>query len=169
MAEWALSGDWGTARRLPFAHRWSLRVDVADLPAIAEAWGPMPARILTSKAEQDRAALMLGPDEWLLIAQTADAVNTLAKAGPALSLVDVSQRSRCIETLGPGAADLLNAGVPLDLADAAFPPGMATRTILAKAEIILWRPGPDRLWHIDYWRSFGDYVERFLAQAAAGL
>jgi sarcosine oxidase, subunit gamma len=61
--------------------------------------------------------------------------------------------------------NVLNSGCPLDLDESAFPVGMATRTILAKAEVILWRRGPTAF-HVECWRSFGPYVHYFLGEAA---
>ena len=43
---------------------------------------------------------------------------------------------------GALAADILSTGVMLDLDPAAFPVGMATRTLFVKAEIVLWRTRP---------------------------
>jgi ABC-type branched-subunit amino acid transport system ATPase component len=51
--------------------------------------------------------------------------------GPA-SLVDVSDRYRGLVLHGAGAAEALNEGCPLDLADAAFPPSSCTRTLFGK-------------------------------------
>jgi sarcosine oxidase, subunit gamma len=116
------------------------------------------------------AALWLGPDEYLLVAPDAEE-RTLARAlSEALdavphSLVDVSHRQTGLEIAGPHAADILNSGCPLDLDLAAFPVGMCTRTVLAKAEIVLWRTASD-VFRIEVWRSFTDYVVRFLNEAA---
>jgi len=46
--------------------------------------------------------------------------------------------------------------------------GMCTRTVLGKADIVLWRTGPDSF-HVEVWRSFADYVARFLTEAAREL
>jgi sarcosine oxidase subunit gamma len=120
-----------------------------------------------------RAALWLGPDEYLLLAPDAEA-RALALAleqaldGAPHSLVDVSHRQTGLEVSGPQAADILNSGCPLDLDLAAFPVGMCTRTALAKAEIVLWRTAPD-VFRIEVWRSFTDYVARFLDEAVRGV
>ena len=50
-------------------------------------------------------------------------------------------------------------------ADAAFPVGAGTRTLLAKAEILLVRTAPDR-YRVECWRSFATYVHGFLQEAA---
>ena len=81
------------------------------------------------------------------------------------SLVDVSQRQIGLELSGANAALALNAGCPLDLGLGAFPVGAATRTMLSKAEIVLWRR-ETALFHVEVWRSFADYAVSFLAEAA---
>jgi sarcosine oxidase subunit gamma len=53
----------------------------------------------------------------------------------------------------------------LDLHPAAFPIGMATRTLFIKAEIVLWRREAD-LYHIEVWRSFAGYLSGLLNEAA---
>src|SRR5205807_404202 len=105
---------------------------------------PVPEIPCRAGGGGERAALWLGPDEWLLIAPAR-----LASALPAMlnraldelphSLVDVSHRQTALAVSGPEAATLLAAGCPLDLDTSAFPVGMCTRTMLAKAEIVLWR------------------------------
>jgi len=114
------------------------------------------------------AALWLGPDEQLLLGP--ERYDIAAALEPALrplphSLVDVSHRQTALQASGPHAVVLLNAGCPLDLDPGAFPVGMCTRTVLAKAEIVLWRTGQDEF-HIEVWRSFADYVSSFLAEVA---
>jgi sarcosine oxidase subunit gamma len=114
------------------------------------------------------AALWLGPDEQLLLG--GEGSNIAAALGPALgdlphSLVDVSHRQTALEVSGPEATTLLSTGCPLDLDLASFPVGMCTRTVLAKAEIVLWRTS-EHVFHIEVWRSFAAYVSAFLAEAA---
>ncbi len=112
-----------------------------------------------------RAALHLGPDEWLVIAPEGEAEPLLAgAAGRFASAVDVSHRSAGIEISGPHAVDALAAFVALDLAEPAFPVGMATRTLLGKAEIILWRTAAD-VFRIEVGRSFAPYVWHCLEEA----
>jgi sarcosine oxidase subunit gamma len=119
----------------------------------------------------NHAALCLGPDEHLLLGPGALEIAGVLE--PPLrdlphSLVDVSHRQTALEISGPHAAAVLNAGCPLDLAPAAFPVGMCTRTVLAKAEIVLWRTGND-IFHIEVWRSFAPYISRLLDEAARGV
>ena len=124
---------------------------------------------MRAAAEGARAALWLGPDEWLLIAEDDEpglgAAVEAALAGVPHALVDVSHRQCAIELAGPGAARLLNAGVPLDLDLEAFPVGMVARTLLLKAEITLWRREAERF-RLEVARSFAPYVAAVLSASA---
>jgi sarcosine oxidase subunit gamma len=147
----------------PFASRWILRGGPEVSLTVGGVFGaPPPLEPLRAAVEGARAALWLGPDEWLLIA--ADALEA-ALAGFPHSLVDVSHRQCAIELSGPGAARLLNAGVPLDLDLEAFPVGMVARTVLLKAEVTLWRREAERF-RLEVARSFAPYVAAILTASA---
>ncbi len=159
------------ARALPFATRLLLRGGPEVCEPVGAVFGVAPPTgPLASASEGQRAALWLGPDEWLLIAEDgpADLATKLqaALAGVFHALVDVSHRQVAIEVGGPGAARLLAAGVPLDLDLSAFPVGMVTRTLLLKAEITLWRREAEQF-RLEVVRSFAPYVAAVLTQAAA--
>jgi sarcosine oxidase subunit gamma len=81
------------------------------------------------------------------------------------SLVEVSDRQIGLVVAGPEAEAVLSVGCPLDLDQTAFPVGMCTRTVLSKAEIVLWRTAPDTF-HLEVWRSFGAYLRAFLTASA---
>lgn len=117
---------------------------------------PLPAPL-----EATDQVLWLGPEEWLLLAEPG----TLAGPG---SLVDVSDRYRALALHGAQAPTLLNEGCPLDLADAAFPPGRCTRTLFGKAEIILWRVHANE-WRVLVARSFAPYLFALLHESRADL
>ena len=120
-------------------------VEIPTAPCRAEAVGA-------------RAAVWLGPDEWLLLAPEGEEEAIGAAIGDlAGALVEVSQRQTALILEGAGAALALSGGVPLDLSAGAFPVGMATRTLFEKAEILLWRTRPERF-HIEVLRSFAPYV-----------
>ena len=132
----------------------------------------MPETACRANTTENRAALWLGPDEHLLLAPATDAqalfaVLETALAGVAHSLVDVSQRQYAVQLKGPDASVLLNSGCPLDLDPAEFPPGMCTRTLLAKAEVVLWRRGAEE-YHLEVGRSFSGYVLEWLREAGLG-
>jgi sarcosine oxidase subunit gamma len=159
---------------LPPATRLVLRGAEAARAAAGPAFGPgLPAIACRAASQDERTALWLGPDEWLLIAPQADgeavaAALAAALGGLAHSLVDVSHRQGALTVSGPRATTLLVAGCPLDLDTHAFPPGMCTRTMLAKAEVVLWRIDAERF-RVEVWRSFLGYVSAFLAEAARGI
>lgn len=151
--------------------RFVFRGREAAIGPAGEAFGTaLPLRRGAYSIAGDRIAIWLGPDEWLLLVPGAadpapiTAAIEAATAGVPHSLVDVSHRQLCIEVSGPEAAKVLNAGCPLDLSVTAFPVGTATRTVLAKAEIVLARTGPD-VFHIEVWRSFSAYVWNYLDEA----
>lgn len=159
---------------LPAAARWILRGGPTVRLAAEGGLGVAPpAAACRAAVKGDVAALWLGPDEWLLIAaehtaQEKAAALRAALAGLPHSLVDVSHRQVALELKGPDAPLLLAAGCPLDLEASAFPVGMCTRTMLAKAEIVLWRTGADAF-RIEVWRSFAAYVAAFLGEASRGI
>ena len=158
------------ATPLPFATRLNLRGGADVAGPVAQVFGlAPPTKPLGSAASGERAALWLGPDEWLLLAEESAGglIGDLEKAlgGVFHSLVDISHRQVGIAVQGPGAARLLAAACPLDLDLGAFPVGMSTRTLLAKAEVGLWRR-EENAFRIEVWRSFAPYVARILDEAA---
>jgi len=154
----------------PLAARWMLRGGPEVSLTVGGVFGaPPPLEPLRAAVEGARAALWLGPDEWLLIAEDGapelGGALEAALAGFPHALVDVSHRQCAIELSRPGAARLLNAGVPLDLDPEAFPVGMVARTLLLKAEITLWRREAERF-RLEVARSFAPYVAAVLTASA---
>ena len=84
------------------------------------------------------------------------------------ALVDVSHRQFALEVSGPYAEIILRGACPLDLHISQFPVGMCTRTVLAKADITLWRTREDAF-HMEVWRSFAGYVGGLLTENAREL
>ena len=132
-------------RLLPPRARFSLRLDPALLATAGQVAGlTLDMAINRRTASGGRAAMRLGPDEWLLCGPEEEAARIAGMsrqplAGLHHSLVDVSHRHVAFAVSGRRAADALNSGCPLDLSPAAFPTGHATRTLLGKAEVILAR------------------------------
>jgi sarcosine oxidase, subunit gamma len=161
-------------RYLPRCTRQVLRGRPAAIMAAGATYGmAMPAEACRAAACGERAALWLGPDEWLLLLPEDEADDVLAALGKALagqphSLVDIGHRNRAIEIAGPAAAVVLNAACPLDLDLQAFPVGMCTRTLLGKAEIVLWRAAEERF-RAEISRSLSDYTWQLLHEARRGL
>jgi sarcosine oxidase subunit gamma len=157
-------------RQLPPATRFILQGGPAARAAAGEAFGlSLPETACRANTRDGRAALWLGPDEHLLLGLQGDREALAAglessMAGLAHSLVEVSQRQVAVGVSGPRASTILNTGCPLDLDQAEFPPGMCTRTLLGKAEIVLWRTGAEAF-HLEVWRSYSSYVLAWLREA----
>lgn len=161
-----------SARLAPPMARFVLRADASGADRASRAFGlAIPSRPLSSSADGARAALWLGPDEWLLLvpaealAEAADALHG-ALAGAPHSLVDVSHRQAALLLTGRLAARVLSSGCPLDLGPGAFPPGTVARTLFHKAEIVLWRQADG--FHLEVWRSFTPYIAGHLDAALQG-
>jgi sarcosine oxidase, subunit gamma len=154
--------------------RFVLRCRSDSIAAAGQAFGvALPTEACRAAVSASRAALWLGPDEWLLLAAPDDVAAimhqfSVALAGAPHSLVDVSQRSAAIAVSGAQAATLISHGCALDLAHAAFPVGTCTRTLFEKAEIVLWRTD-EHTYHVEIERSFAPYVWRMLSQAREDL
>jgi len=158
-------------RQLPPASRLMLRGGPQVLAAAASALGlahsESPCRAVH---DGDRAVLWLGPDERLLIGP-ADAGREMegllqrALQETPHSLVETSHAQAAFELSGARAAITLNTGCPLDLDPSAFPVDMCTRTVFAKAQIVLWRRGPETF-RVETGRSFAPYVTNILALAS---
>ena len=150
--------------------KFALRCRADAVAAAGQAFGvALPREACRAAVAQDRAALWLGPDEWLLFAAEPDAeaiAGQLAAAlgGTSHSLVDVGHRSCGFTVRGVQAATLINHGCPLDLSPASFAVGMCTRTLFEKAEIILWRTD-DQTYHVEIERSYAPYVWNMLIEA----
>jgi sarcosine oxidase subunit gamma len=166
------AADW--LKRLPPAARWVLHGDARARALAAPVWGvgfsDTACRALRAG---ERATLWLGPDEYLLLdvaAQEERALATAAGIEAALAdtphaLVDVSHRQFALEVSGPHAEVILQGACPLDLHLSRFPVGMCTRTVLAKADVTLWRNREDAF-HLEVWRSFAGYVGGLLQEIA---
>jgi sarcosine oxidase subunit gamma len=148
--------------------RFVFRGRPAAIAAAEKAFGvALPDKACTAAVAGERSALWLGPDEWLLLAPAGQRDSIDASFGDTLgelphSLVDVGERQIAFILSGPQATVLLNAACPLDFDT--IPVGFCSRTILGKAEIVLWRTGVD-VFHIEVWRSFASYVSLLLTEA----
>jgi sarcosine oxidase subunit gamma len=170
--------EWISA--LPPAMRFILHGDVGARSAAASVWGVAFAEQSCRAILQGaRATLWLGPDEYLLLGsidgrqvathefQAAEAAGALELALGRIphALVDISHRQFALQVSGPHAATILSGACPLDLDLSEFPVGMCTRTVFAKADIVLWRTQEDAF-HVEVWRSFAGYVTGLLREIA---
>jgi sarcosine oxidase subunit gamma len=170
------SSDW--LKLLPPGSRWVLHGGPAVRALAAPVWGAaFSEEACRAVLSGSRATLWMGPDEYLLLDLARDGsaeseshaalAQNLERAldGSPHALVDVSHRQFAVEISGPHAAAILSGACPLDLDARTFPVGMCTRTVLAKADIVLWRTGP-ATFHLEAWRSFAAYVSGLLGEIA---
>ena len=159
----------GTSLSPVDAHeRISLRADANAAKALGKTIGlALPTKAATSVTKSGISALWIGPDEWLIIGEMQSNLDARLNGvkGHLYSAVPVDHRNTAISVSGPNAVHTLNSGSPRDLSLDAFPVGACSRTILGKSEIILWRTGKQEF-HVECWRSFSDYVWKFLVDAA---
>ena len=123
--------------------------------------GPQPGFPVvanTTAASTERLVFWLGPDEWLVLGATEDDFPDAAAA------VDVSANRVAFELSGPDAAEVLAQGCSLDLD--AMAPGGCAQTLLASAQVILYRVEPDTF-GILVRPSFADYLHAWLRDATA--
>ena len=170
----ALPDDPGfSLREAAPVERFVFRGDENARAACSRAFGvELPSMLGPAAEAGDRAAIWLGPDEWLLMAGDADpdvfplGIASALKGSPH-SLVEVTHRQVGLVVGGAAASRALSAGCPLDLRERAFPIGFATRTLFDKVEIVLWRRAADAF-HVEVWRSFAVYLVAALTEGARG-
>jgi sarcosine oxidase subunit gamma len=180
---WVPATSW--LRALPPLRRWALHGERRARDLAAPVWGaPFSESACRAKLQGSRATLWLGPDEYLLLELGADELGGAPVAsasapgapiegiegalehaleGTRHALVDLSHRQMALEVSGARAETILSGACPLDLELCAFPVGMCTRTVLAKADIVLWRPSQMRF-HVEIWRSFVPYATTLLGE-----
>jgi sarcosine oxidase, subunit gamma len=155
---------------VPFLAQVDLRLDAAH---VRRAPYPLPIEPNTAWEEGGRAALWLGPDEWLVLSPPMAGPEIVAELEQALaglhrSIVDVSANRVALELSGPARFDLLSTGCPIDLHHRAWSPGMCAQTLFGRAQVILHERADTT--GILVRPSFADYViDRLLGAAAAGV
>ena len=162
--------DW--LRPLPTATRLMFYGGAQARALASPAWqAPFSDTALRAAVRGARATLWLGPDEYLLLGTDETSAQLAAQDLERIlgdvphAIVDISHRQCAIEVRGVNSDAILNGGCPLDLSLGAFPVDMCTRTVFAKADIVLWRTAADAF-HVEIWRSFGDYVTGLLSVIA---
>ena len=131
----------------------------------------LPVVANTASMGADRQMLWLGPDEWLLqcpIGQGAALEATLrqALAGQHFSVVNVGHGNTVLRVQGPGAADLLSRGCPLDFHASVFAAGQVAQSHISRANATILCRQAGSHYEITVRRSFADYLFRWLCAAA---
>jgi sarcosine oxidase, subunit gamma len=128
-----------TLEHVPFLAQVSLRLDAS---LAARAPYPLPLEPNTAWEDGPRAALWLGPDEWLVLGPPHAGGAIVGELGSALdgvhrSVIDVSANRVAIELGGPDRLEILASGCPLDLHARSWRRGMCAQTLFAKTQVIV--------------------------------
>jgi sarcosine oxidase subunit gamma len=147
--------------------------DAAFAAAVRDKLGfELPATANTWSGGNERAAIWLGPDEWLLTAPEGEHVRLECALRTALrgihhSVVDLSANRTVIAISGSDARPVLAKGCSLDLHAAAFAAPQAAQTLLAKAQVILQCADGKDAFRLYVRNSFAQYVAEWLTDAAS--
>jgi len=163
-----------TLSERPFVAMLNLRGkpdDAAFVAAVLRATGMhLPLRANGASIDPQRQLLWLGPDEWLFKTDDGQGVAVAAALHDALqgqhhAVVEVGDGNTTLVLQGPGAADLLARGCPLDLHPRAFPTGALAQSHVAKANVTLLCLQGGSHFELTVRRSFADYLFRWLCAA----
>ena len=170
----AASGGELSIRERPFVSQLNLRAgsDAAVIQRFAAVLGfPLPTVPNSVASLEDRRALWLGPDEWLIVGpdgQQAAIEQELRNGlnGAFGSVTDVSANRTLLEIRGAKARVRLAHGIAIDLDPRSFGPFRCAQTLLAKAQVIIECRDESGL--ILYVRaSFATYAADWLLDALA--
>lgn len=148
--------------------------DAAALAAGERALGTaLPSQPNTLATWPGGEIAWLAPAEWFIDtdetqSQSIAAALERTAADQLMAVTDLSDGRCGLEIGGRHATDLLRKGCPLDLHPHRFGPGQCARSLLAKAQVLLWplrtKLAPAYRLVVD--RSYADYLWRWLADAA---
>ena len=153
-------------------------LNTASQGAARKALGvDLPAKPRTSAASGARVILWLSPDHWLVTcpaAETAALVKALETGlqGQSAAIIDVSAARRIFSVSGSHARLVLMKGTSVDLMQDDVTPGFVRRARFADLATLIHCTGSDPDgFHLYVFRSYFDYVRRWLEQTAqpAGL
>lgn len=165
-----------TLAEVPFLDMLNLRGDPADASFVAVVLSAtamhLPLRANSASIDPQRQLLWLGPDEWLLKlpggqGEAVAAALRAALLGRHSAVVDVGHGNTTMTVNGPGAADLLARGCPLDLHARVFPTGALAQSHVAKANATILCLQAGTHYELTVRRSFADYLFRWLCEAGA--
>ena len=153
---------------LPFRTMVNLRVDPSSDTAarVEKALGATLPRQCGQTSDGTRTVFWLGPDEWLVLADSPEVISELVEAlgGEPGSAVDVSANRTIVELSGPFARDVLEKGCPVDLHPREFGPGKAVQTTVGPVPMLLWQVDAET-YRLFPRSSFADYLARWLMDA----
>jgi len=162
-------------------HRFSGKINLRGTPepafldAVAAAVGVRPATQSGVAAQADgRAALWIGPNEWLVVTPPGAEIEAAAHLREALAehraaVTDVSESLAVIAVSGVNARHLVAKGMSLDLHPRAFAAGCCARASLAKTVVLIHQTDDEPAYDLYVDRSFAEYLWRWLEDAAQSM
>jgi sarcosine oxidase subunit gamma len=112
-----------------------------------------PVEPNTTAVVDGRTVLWLGPDEWLVLGGREEDYPGSTAA------VDVSANRVVLELSGAEAGRVVATGCSVEVAE-----GRCAQTLVARAQVILFRPEPERWWLLVR-PSFAPYLRAWLEDA----
>lgn len=130
----------------------------------------MPLRPNHVAGDEERAALWLGPDEWLVVGSDGQAAWVLETVRTAMadepgSVVDVSANRTTLRLSGPMAREVLEKVCSVDLHPRVFRAGHGVQTLLGKSQAIVWQVCDEPSYRLMVRCSFADYLADLLLDA----
>ncbi|MEP2641753.1 sarcosine oxidase subunit gamma family protein [Roseobacter sp.] len=162
-----------TIAKAPLQGMITLRADLSDPGVVAAITGAVPADMPGPREMGLAGPVGLGwmsPDEMLVLCPHDDVPSVLAALKTALQqthalAVNVSDARASFTVQGPHARDVMAKLCPVDLAPAAFGPGMFRRTRMAQVPAAFWMPAPDAF-QVVCFRSQAQYAFDVLTAAS---
>ncbi len=164
----------------------NLRGDAMDerfAQAVPSAIGlALPVQANTATVQGTRQLIWLGPDEWMLKDAGSLAVAGAGTASPLAvalraalsqhpglhhSVVEVGSGYTTLSLQGPGVAELLARGCPLDLHPRAFGAGAIAQSHVARAPVLIRCLRESSEFEVTVRRSFAAYLFRWLCEAGS--
>ena len=170
-----VDGQAVTLGEAPLMDMLNLRGNPADAAfdsAVQSVTGlALPLVANTARMGADRQLLWLGPDECLLQCPIGQGVALEVSLRQALAeqhfaVVSVGHGNTVLRVQGPGAADLLSRGCPLDLHASVFAAGQVAQSHISRANATILCKQAGSHYEVTVRRSFADYLFRWLCAAA---
>ncbi len=131
----------------------------------------LPRSANTFHQEGRRLMFWAGPDQWLLTTTPEDASEIASRLcqiadSTHQSLTDISSGYTQLDLSGENVDAVVRSATPFDVAQLST--GRCAQTVLAKAQVLLWKPAPSD-YGIVVRRSFANYLCRWLIGAGAQI
>lgn len=140
------------------------------LDAVADVLGARPpVQPCTWHQAGDTAAYWLGPDDWMVSVlpgtETVLERSLRDRLEGSFSIVDTTGNQVWMHLAGPSALQVLGKSSPYDFHPRNFTPGRCVQTTFAKASALV-AAHADGSVDLAVRRSFADYLDRWIADAA---